>query len=393
LGGDLGRCRLAGFGRAVIVQTDIIFDRLTPLCSLNIGRDNLSAKSRRDLCAARRGAEDHLARLENGEALFRIGTPVDRMKRVYFHRNYDGFTGGHLKVWDYFSHVGAAEGYKAEIYFTPQSVWDDHNPWFVLRDLILPKWRPDQAEIVFLAGLDWLSIDKEQRDHFSRPVINLVQGLRHSDPSDERFAFLGHRAVRICVGPEVAAALRATGQVNGPIFTIPNGIDVGMLPEPMPHAARRYDLLIVGVKAPLLADELAGVLKVQYPRMQLLSLTEPIPRSAFLETLRAARAALMLPCLEEGFYLPAVEAMILRTLVLCPDVGGNRTFCRDGETAIVSARYELSALLAAINRGVALGESAREALITRAAATAALYSLSRERTAFHDILMGIRQIW
>jgi glycosyltransferase involved in cell wall biosynthesis len=315
------------------------------------------------------------------------------MKKVYFHRDYHGFRGGHLKVWDYFKHVDAAEGYSAEIYFTPQSVWDDHNPWFVLRDRILPEWRPDQAEIVFLAGLDWLSIDKAQRHHFSRPVINLVQGLRHSDPSEARFAFLGHRAVRICVGPEVTAALRATGQVNGPIFTIPNGIDVGVLPEPMPHAARRYDLLIVGLKAPLLAAELASVLEVQYPTMRLLSLTEPVPRNAFLETIRAARTALLLPDLKEGFYLPAVEAMILRTLVLCPDVGGNRAFCRDGETAIVPARYELSALLAAINRVGALGKTAREALITRAAKTAALYSLSRERAAFHDILTDIRQIW
>jgi hypothetical protein len=73
----------------------------------------------------------------------------------------------------------------------------------------------------------------------------------------------------------------------------------------MPHAARRYDLLILGLKAPLLADELAGVLEVQYPTMRLLSLTEPIPRSAFLETLSAARTALLL-CLKEGFYLPAV---------------------------------------------------------------------------------------
>jgi hypothetical protein len=317
------------------------------------------------------------------------------MKRVYFHRDYHGFQGGHLKVWDYFNHVDAAEGYRAEIYFTPQSVWDDHNPWFALRDRILPDWLPNRAEIVFVAGLDWLSIDKAQRDHFSRPVINLVQGIGTlwRRPSAPRSHFLGYRAVRIAVSAEVAAALRATGRVNGPIFTIPNGIDVGVLPKPMPHAARRYDLLIVGLKAPLLAGELAGVLEVQYPTMRLLSLTEPIPRSAFLETLSAARTALLLPSVEEGFYLPAIEAMMLRTLVICPDVGGNRTFCRDGETTIVPARYELSALLAAINRVVAFGETAREALINRAARTAALYSLSRERAAFHDILTGIRQIW
>jgi hypothetical protein len=61
-----------------------------------------------------------------GSAIYRIGTPADRLKRVYFHRDYHDFQGGHLKVWDYFNHVDAAEGYRAEIYFTPQSVWGDH---------------------------------------------------------------------------------------------------------------------------------------------------------------------------------------------------------------------------------------------------------------------------
>jgi hypothetical protein len=317
----------------------------------------------------------------------------EEMMRVHFHRDYRGFSGGHLKVWDYFNHVNAAQGYQGEIYFTPHSVWGEDNPWLQSRDRLLGEWRPERADIVFLAGLDWLSINNAQRDRFSRPVINLIQGLRHSDPREATFAFLRHRAIRICVSPKVTAALRATGQVSGPIFTIPNGIDATALPEPVPHSARRYDLLIVGLKVPLLANELASVLEVRYPSMRLLSLTDPVPRSAFLQVLGAARTALLLPQPREGFYLPALEAMLLRTLILCPDVGGNRGFCRDGETAIVPSGYEPSALLAAINRVTALDERAREALITRATRVAASYSLSRERTAFHEILTEVHQIW
>ena len=246
---------------------------------------------------------------------------------------------------------------------------------------------------MFLAGFDWESITVSERDHFPRPIINLVQGLSHSDPQDAKFGYVGHRAIRICCSPETADALRATGRANGPIFTIPNGIDTRLLPVPAPRAARRFDLLIVGLKAPLLAGELAGALNLQYPSMRLLILTEPLPRSAFLEALGAARTALLLPQPKEGFYLPALEAMMLRTIVVCPDVGGNRSFCRDGETAIVPPQYELSALLAAVTRVIALTEPAREALITRAAAVAGSYCLLRERVAFHDILNEIHQIW
>ena len=315
------------------------------------------------------------------------------MRRAYFHRDYRGFTGGHLKVWDYFCHVDDAEGYRAAIYFTPLSIWTEHNPWFLSGDRILSEWRPYLGDIVFLAGFDWESITVSERDHFPRPIINLVQGLSHSDPQDAKFGYVGHRAIRICCSPETADALRATGRANGPIFTIPNGIDTRLLPVPAPRAARRFDLLIVGLKAPLLAGELAGALNLQYPSMRLLILTEPLPRSAFLEALGAARTALLLPQPKEGFYLPALEAMMLRTIVVCPDVGGNRSFCRDGETAIVPPQYELSALLAAVTRVIALTEPAREALITRAAAVAGSYCLLRERVAFHDILKEIHQIW
>jgi hypothetical protein len=246
---------------------------------------------------------------------------------------------------------------------------------------------------VFLAGLDWLSIGGAERDHFSRPVINLVQHVRHSDPQDPRFAFLGHRAIRICASPEVAAGLRSTGRVNGPIFTIPYGLDLSAFPEPTPRTARPYDLLIVGVKSPLLADKLAGILRVQRPGVRLLSLTGWIPRRAFLEALSAARTALLLPSPKEGFYLPALEAMVMRTIVLCPDVEGNRCFCRDGETAIVPSEYDQSGLLAAVDRLTALEDDALEALVARAARTAAFHNLSNERTAFHEILAEIHQIW
>lgn len=319
-----------------------------------------------------------------------IGQPV---RLVYFHRSYLGFSGGHLKVWDYFSHINATEGYRSEIFFTPQSIWAEHNPWFYSRDRILLRWRPQQSDIVFLGGLDWLSISEAERDYFSRPVINLVQHVRHSDPQDPRFTFLGHRAIRICASPQVATGLRSTGRVNGPIFTIPCGLDLSVFPEPPPRTARPYDLLIVGLKAPLLADELAGVLRSQRPEIRLLSLTGWIPRLAFLEALGAARTALLLPSPKEGFYLPALEAMVMRTIVLCPDVEGNRCFCRDGETAIVPSESDQSALLAAVDRLIALSDDDREALVARAAKTAESHDLSRERAAFHEILTEIHQIW
>jgi len=54
-------------------------------------------------------------------------------KTVLFHRDYAGFTGGHLKVWDYYQHVLMSDVFKPEIFFTSESVWLN-NPWSELKE-------------------------------------------------------------------------------------------------------------------------------------------------------------------------------------------------------------------------------------------------------------------
>ena len=43
-----------------------------------------------------------------------------------------------------------------------------------------------------------------------------------------------------------------------------------------------------------------------------------------------ARVTVLVPNPKEGFYLPALEAMALGTIVVCPDCVGNRSFCVAG---------------------------------------------------------------
>src|SRR5438552_2195391 len=80
--------------------------------------------------------------------------------------------------------------------------------------------------ILFLAGTDWRGVPELDRSHFPKPIINLVQHPRHAEPNSELRNFLRNRAVRICVSQEVADAITATGEVNGPVFTIPNAIEL-----------------------------------------------------------------------------------------------------------------------------------------------------------------------
>ena len=95
------------------------------------------------------------------------------------------------------------------------------NPWF-------PRYKgvgflPDLYDYVFLAGMDWNAFGQSALDP-TKPVINLIQHVRHSSPTEDVYPFLAHRAIRICVSPEVENAIKPL--VNGPIVTISNGIAI-----------------------------------------------------------------------------------------------------------------------------------------------------------------------
>ena len=60
------------------------------------------------------------------------------------------------------------------------------------------------------------------------------------------------------------------------------------------------------------------------------------------------RLVVLLPLAEEGFYLPALEAMAMGCVVICPDCVGNRAFCVDEVTALVPD-HDVAAVEAAVD--------------------------------------------
>jgi hypothetical protein len=311
------------------------------------------------------------------------------MQTVLFFRHFDQFSGGHLKVWDYFNHFRAIPGYRPLIRFSAHSLWDQSNPWLLQKEqLQAERTIPADFDLCFIAGLDWDRFDANVQAYQTRPVLNLIQHVRHADPKDKRYPFLRRRAIRICVSPEVATALRGSGVVNGPIVEIPYGIE---LPEGGATEPRcTSDLLIAALKQPQLGRELYQRLSSSTSRVKLL--TDLLPREQFLSFLANTRVALLLPNPTEGYYLPALEAMSLGRVVVCPDAVGNRSFCLPGQNCFRPA-YRQDAIVEATLAALQLHGHAREALVQRARETAAPCRLSRERGQLADLLANLNQLW
>ncbi len=313
------------------------------------------------------------------------------MRTVLFHRDFQGFTGGHLKVWHYFNHVACGANFRPEIFFSTGSLWDESNPWLTQRETSLAEWAPERADVLFLGGKDWTMLPAAERDHYRRPIINLVQHVHHADPGHPLSSFLRHRAIRVCVSAEVRDAIAATGRVNGPTVVIPNGIDLADLPTP---GKRPVDWLVCGLK-----DGRSGMARRLVKRMEPSRwgraefLTKLLPRAEFLTALARARRVVLLPRETEGFYLPALEAMALGNLVVCPDCVGNRSFCREGFNMVLPGGNDDESVFAAMQRARRLTPAQEAALVANARATAAEYTLQRERAAFHELLASVDALW
>lgn len=295
-------------------------------------------------------------------------------------------SGGDRKVWDYFGHVEHSPQYRPVLVTGARRLAPD-NPWSERPDAVVGRrGRPD-PQVFFVAGMNWNRLRHRRWSQLDRPVINLVQHIRHADASDPKRAFLRLPAVRLCVGPEVAEAIRATGEVRGPIITIPTGIDV---PVELSDRPRDIDIAVIGNKRPEFTRQVADRLQREDRRLHVID--RFVSRPEFLDVLSRSRMAVFVPRRHEGFYLPALEAMAMGTAVVCPDSVGNRSFCLDGETCWF-APYDFDALIARAEEAWVADPAEVERIRARARQEAARHDLAGERRAFLEVLDNLPALW
>jgi len=309
------------------------------------------------------------------------------LARICFYRDFQEYTGGHQKVADYFYHLKSSPEFLPHISFSDETLWDRTNPWFPDYQQQQAEYIPSNYDYAFLAGMDWQRYLTSNPPK-NQPVVNLIQHVRHADPAQPMYEFLSQKAVRVCVSREVELAITATGRVNGPVFTIQNGIALPLLPG----VEKQHELLIFGPKNPIQAQVLGDELKKQGIIAHCIN--HWLPREQLLGVLAASRIAVLLPSETEGFYLPALEAMHYADLTIVPDCVGNRSFCHDRQNCLFPA-YNTPSLVAAVEEALHLLEQPEQLNIFKrnCANTLAYHSLERERTEFLGLMRQLDSIW
>lgn len=326
-------------------------------------------------------------------------------RRVLFYRYWDqysgGTNGGQLKVRDAFDHLKSSSRYNPCVFFDPRTIWYDNpgNHWLDLKDQGLRNWEINQDDILLLSGKDWAFLPEDFRCNPKVPIVNIAQP-RHVRLSDPRREYLQYPAIRIAkssIGKEILEHF----PVNGPVFLIPDCIDHSLLPQA--NTRPTYKVLIVGLKNKQIALELQAKLRYYnfiHPFRQIkftVQLPPPLPtRIDFLHLLNNADIICFLPLPEsqgyEGFYLPALEAMALKKLVICPLVIGNRDFCIPNITCI-QPEYHIDALFKSILDATQMPKYQTEKIRDAAWQMSLKHDISVERELLLKLMDQVDDIW
>lgn len=292
-----------------------------------------------------------------------------------------GPSGGALKLRHYFEHALASKfGARTALFMPEDTPWDAGNPWTPHRRRAQGAIDWSAVAVAVISGWGW---DRfiPARFHAAPPfrIVYLVQSFGRIDPRDSQFRHLANPAIRICVSRPLERALRAQPMANGPIRAIPAGIEPDVLRAPRRSDA---DVLIVGFKRPDIARSLAATLARSGISTEMLM--DVRPRRDFLRRLAGARIVVCLPAAREGFYLPALEAMAVGSLTVCPDVLGN-DYCADRVNCF-KPDYRVEALAQAVAEAAELDAPHAEEMRRRARTTVREHSYAAERRCFQAVL-------
>lgn len=314
--------------------------------------------------------------------------------KIWFYRNYQQFSGGHLKHAHYFRNTQSYPDFSPRICFEKHAA----EPPAILQERSelwqgdsIKNWTPEAEDIFFIAGTDWRYLDKQGLAERLNTRINLIQHVRHAHENTELLSYLKRKAIRICVSQEVADAIHDTGIVNGPVIVIPNGVDLKLQATAAIENDSETDkkILIVGYKNQDFASQLSERLGQKNIEYQLnLALRG---RADYLEQLDEFGIVLCLPHAEEGFYLPALETMALGKLTITMDCIGNRSFCLPNNNCLV-AEYTLESAVACIQNALSLEKSTRNTLRLNGIKTAKTFSMQQETEKYHHLLKNLADL-
>ena len=260
--------------------------------------------------------------------------------------------GGVVKVFDYVNHavsmgyepvIACPETYKPGLPLFEIERFSHIKPENGHAFTALEKVAVGPHELAFLSWPTHYGIVESRLSRWTKheQVIFIVQNVRWANPN-----WIGGYAVRL---------------LSRPMARIMTNDVILEAVRPYLNETSITEVILLGNESKYFAKErtggLGGPLKVGYttwksgvgdgvaralagdPGFQFRAIRSPVGWKELRELYQWSDVFLATPLAEEGFYMPGLEAMAAGAVVVSPDAGGNRTYCRFGENCL-PVRFE-----------------------------------------------------
>lgn len=252
------------------------------------------------------------------------------------------------------------------------------------------------ATVLFTEPTHHRLIELAHHNPLGERLIHLVQGTRHATPNWNdglNYRLLHRPMTRIAVSDQVANAIVPIVNTRYDVHTIVEGHDWEYFSgRPTPNSAtsesgtRRLRVLYTTWKSDL-GDRIANAAS-DGDDFAFVAVRTPLAWPTLRNRYHGADVLLCTPGVQEGFYLPGLEAMAARAVVVTALVGGNEAYIRADVNALVVPYDDVAAHLRAL-RTLRDDAELRNRLLAGGVETLRAHTLDRERAAFAEVLSAI----
>jgi len=320
-------------------------------------------------------------------------------RRIYFMTPTFRPVGGVVKIFDYVNHalslgyepiVACPESFKPELPLFKIPRFSNISPENGVRFTDLEKVTVGPYDLAFLSWPTHYEIVEPRLSRWTRheQIIFIVQNIRWANPS-----FTGGYALRLLSRPMARIMTNEVVLEAVKPYLNPSSMsEVILLGNDSSFFAKQRSggfssLVRIGYTTwkSAVGDEVAKML-ADDPGFEFRAIRESVGWQELRELYHWSDVFLATPLVEEGFYMPGLEAMAAGAVVISSDAGGNRAYCRFGENCVEVGFEDAWGYAGALKR---LRESSTEEieyLRTGGYEAVELHTLKDERERFGDFM-------
>jgi hypothetical protein len=320
-------------------------------------------------------------------------------KRMYFMTPTFRPVGGVVKIFDYVNHaislgyepiIACPEPYKPTLPLFRIPRFSKISPQNGIPFTDLEYVAVGPHELAFLSWPTHYQLVESRLSRWTRheQVIFIVQNVRWANPH-----WIGGYAVRLLSRP--MARIMTNDVVLGAV-------------KPYLNPSSMSEVILLGNESEFFATErqsgLGEPLKVGYTTwksgvgdevasmladdggFEFRAIRDPVGWDDLRDLYQWSDVFLATPLAEEGFYMPGLEAMAAGAVVVSPDAGGNRAYCRFGENCVFVEFGDVKGYVEALRNLKKADPAEVDRLRSRGQETAGLHTLSHERERFGEFM-------